>query len=1010
MIHADCKRSAPWTMRRCLNKKIIKEEIFMQKLKKPVSILLVFMMIVSLFAMVPVTASAAVGEVVPENEFLTFTAVEANSSVTMNVLSGSNLQYNNNSSWQSYTAGTQITLASAGDSVRFRGKDTTFDYSNHVSIGGKVACSGNVMSLRLDNNGMSRGLSYGCFTSMFRECTGLTAAPKLPETKLMINCYSFMFYRCTSLTTAPALPATMLAANCYTSMFNGCMSLTTAPELPATTLAPNCYTRMFNGCKSLTTAPELPATTLVSYCYSNMFYDCESLTTAPELPATTLADNCYNNMFYYCKSLTAAPELPATTLTQTPEYSIPYSVPSGGNGTTASLALDSMFSGTGGTFTGTPAINTTYYRPPQKYTVTWKNEDGTTLETDTDVAEGTTPTYNGTTPTKAEDANNTYTFSGWSDGENTYGLNDTLPGVTADVTYTAQFDAVKSAAPITVSAVSGLTYDRNEHALVTKSGEGADVYYRLGSTGDWSTQPPTAANAGSYTVQWYVPETEQYAAIGSADDPRSVTVSIAKAALKISAQPKDMILYDGAKLDKTDFVFSGDDADLIDVSGTTVTLAGAANYTPAANNATLKANDYVAPNRNYKYISGTEGFMSTDNYGLLKPSNKCKVAANGKITIAFNGKTYTLANAPGAGKINQAYKKTVSGKSMTVFRAVAIPTYDLKSRGTHTATLTISAGNNYNPLTLTVSNIKIRQFFDVTWKHADGTVLKTENLEYGTVPSYGSTPTKAADTYNTYTFTGWTDSNGTFYAKDAALPAVTGEATYTATYTATAKPKDLFPQHSITLGGNIGVNFYIDSAAADFANASTAVVKFTWDNGNYHEEVDLKALTPDTSTGYYKATVDVVAAHMAHEIHAEVYLDDEKLDQTDDYSVKEYAETVYANPAAYDNKNKPDELKALVKALLNYGAMAQTVFATSLNEQPELANTVVGDNGYEGVTADQIEAAIKGESADLNAVATQLGAKYYTSSLIYLSKNTLRVYFTPTTYPGTIPNADKYRS
>ena len=54
-------------MRRCLNKKIIKEEIFMQKLKKPVSILLVFMMIVSLFAMVPVTASAAVGEVVPEN-------------------------------------------------------------------------------------------------------------------------------------------------------------------------------------------------------------------------------------------------------------------------------------------------------------------------------------------------------------------------------------------------------------------------------------------------------------------------------------------------------------------------------------------------------------------------------------------------------------------------------------------------------------------------------------------------------------------------------------------------------------------------------------------------------------------------------------------------------------------------------------------------------------------------------------------------------------------------------
>ena len=60
------------------------------------------------------------------------------------------------------------------------------------------------------------------------------------------------------------------------------------------------------------------------------------------------------------------------------------------------------------------------------------------------------------------------------------------------------------------------------------------------------------------------------------------------------------------------------------------------------------------------------------------------------------------------------------------------------------------------------------------------------------------------------------------------------------------------------------------------------------------------------------------------------------------------------------------------------------------------------------MTAEQIGAAIKGESADLNAVATQLGAKYYTSSLIYLSKNTLRIYFTTTTYPGTMPNAGAY--
>ena len=191
---------------------------------------------------------------------------------------------------------------------------------------------------------------------------------------------------------------------------------------------------MFYDCMSLTAAPELPATTLESGCYSYMFYGCTSLTTAPELPATTLAPYCYNSMFAGCSSIKLSE-------TQTAEYSIPYSVPSGGNGTEASSALKNMFAATGGTFTGTPVINKIYYlyKEVPKYTVTWKNEDGTTLETDTDVAEGTTPTYDGTTPEKAEDENYTYTFSGWTDGENSYGLTDTLPGVTGNVTYTATF-------------------------------------------------------------------------------------------------------------------------------------------------------------------------------------------------------------------------------------------------------------------------------------------------------------------------------------------------------------------------------------------------------------------------------------------------------------------------------------------------------------------------------------------------------------------------------------------
>ena len=197
--------------------------------------------------------------------------------------------------------------------------------------GSNISCTGNIETL-LDYITVAAGghptMANSCYYNMFSGCTSLIQAPVLPATALANSCYGIMFFSCTSLIQAPALPATTLANSCYNSMFYGCTALTQAPALPATTLANNCYQRMFYGCTSLTQAPELPATTLADGCYYNMFYDCTNL----KLSSTRIG-----------------------------EYTQEYRIPSSGEGVTATDALIDMFRFTGGTFKGTPTINTTYY-------------------------------------------------------------------------------------------------------------------------------------------------------------------------------------------------------------------------------------------------------------------------------------------------------------------------------------------------------------------------------------------------------------------------------------------------------------------------------------------------------------------------------------------------------------------------------------------------------------------------------------------------------------------------
>jgi len=244
-----------------------------------------------------------------------------------------------------------------------------------------VDCSGNIETL-LDyatvDGGGHPAMIANCFANLFKDCTALGSAPELPATNLINNCYVGMFRGCTGLTNAPVLPATTLPGGCYQEMFRDCTSLVQAPALPAMTLSSSCYKGMFTNCTALATAPELSATTLGATCYQYMFAGCTGLTNAPALQAMTLVAGCYHSMFYGCTGLTQLPELPATNL-------VPFcyafmfkdctgvalhaegTAPTWGISNDAAEAMGwntNMLAGTGGTFTGDPAIGATYYYTP----------------------------------------------------------------------------------------------------------------------------------------------------------------------------------------------------------------------------------------------------------------------------------------------------------------------------------------------------------------------------------------------------------------------------------------------------------------------------------------------------------------------------------------------------------------------------------------------------------------------------------------------------------------------
>ena len=342
--------------------------------------------------------------------------------------------------------------------------------------------------------------------------------------------------------------------------------------------------------------------------------------------------------------------------------------------------------------TGNVVYTAQYATTINKYTVTWKNYDGTVLETDTEVPYGTLPTYNGATPTR-EKAEYTYTFIGWD---------EILTEVTGNVVYTAQYSQKTSKFTVVW---------KNYDGTVLKTD--TDLLYQ--ETPEYVGQTPTRAKDAQYTYTFngWSPTISQIS------DDIVYTAQYSTTLNKYTVTWKN---YDGTVLETDTEVPYGE---MPVYNGNTPTKNKDAQYTYAFIGWDKTVGSVVGD------ITYTARYSNTINKYTITWKNY-----DGTIlktdSVAYGSKpNYTGTTPTKQGDAQYGYM--FNGWTPTVV--------NVSSNAEYIATFS-STINNYT----------------VTWKNYDGTVLETDiNVAYGSMPTYnGNTPTKPYDSLNKYTFEGWT--------------------------------------------------------------------------------------------------------------------------------------------------------------------------------------------------------------------------------------------------------------
>ena len=166
------------------------------------------------------------------------------------------------------------------------------------------------------------------------------------------------------------------------------------------------------------------------------------------------------------------------------------------------------------------------------------------------------------------------------------------------------------------------------------------------------------------------------------------------------------------------------------------TVTGTATYTANWNSVVNEYNITWMNGETVLEVDENQPYGTVTSYGGATPTK----AADDDYAYTFSGWHNSLTNAP------KANNETVTGE------------------------ITYTAQYNTTPR------------YAVTFNNYDGTQLDRIVYTQGEVPAYGGVPTRKRDSDGYFKFIGWKNSNGTDYAANATLPAVTKKETYTAQY------------------------------------------------------------------------------------------------------------------------------------------------------------------------------------------------------------------------------------